>query len=143
MSKQQLEMTDAEIDRLLVQEQAHPANPLIAVRYSRSLDAIVLEFENGLYLRIPRHLLQGLDKVPAGAALLSRITVLGMGTAIAWDDLDVSFSIDGLLEGMFGSHEWMSQLARRAGRVKSARKADSSRENGRRGGRPRKERVTG
>ena len=40
--------------------------------------------------------------------------------------------------GVFGNREWMSELARHAGSRTSAAKASASRENGKKGGRPRK-----
>jgi hypothetical protein len=42
-----------------------------------------------------------------------------------------------LAAGIFGSKNWMSELARFAGSRTSVRKANSSRQNGKRGGRPR------
>ena len=44
--------------------------------------------------------------------------------------------------GIFGTREWMSELARHAGSRTSAAKAKAARENGRKGGRPRKA-ITG
>ena len=44
--------------------------------------------------------------------------------------------------GIFGTREWMSELARHAGSRTSAAKAKAARENGRKGGRPR-EAITG
>ena len=43
-----------------------------------------------------------------------------------------------LVGGIFGTREWMSELARHAGSRTSAAKAKAARENGRKGGRPRK-----
>jgi hypothetical protein len=51
--------------------------------------------------------------------------------------LDVDHYIPALLEGVFGTKRWMSELGRRGGSKTSAAKAAAARENGRRGGRPR------
>jgi hypothetical protein len=48
----------------------------------------------------------------------------------------VDLSIPGLLAGLFGTKAYM---ARRAGQAKSPAKAAAARENGRKGGRPRKQ----
>lgn len=43
-----------------------------------------------------------------------------------------------LLQGIFGTKAWMRELARGMGAIKSPAKAVASRQNGRKGGRPRK-----
>lgn len=48
--------------------------------------------------------------------------------------LDADLSVAGLAAGVFGSKAWMSELARYAGSRTSARKASSSRINGKPGG---------
>jgi hypothetical protein len=42
------------------------------------------------------------------------------------------------MSGVFGSRQWMSELARRAGRATSPAKAAAARANGAKGGPPRK-----
>jgi hypothetical protein len=43
-----------------------------------------------------------------------------------------------LVMGLFGSKAWMTELGRQGGKLKSVAKAQASRDNGKRGGRPRK-----
>jgi hypothetical protein len=69
-------------------------------------------------------------------AELERVEVAGEGYALHWDDLDVHFTVEGLLAGRLGSHLWMRQHARRAGSVRSKAKAAAARRNGMKGGRP-------
>lgn len=45
--------------------------------------------------------------------------------------------VPGLIEGAFGSGRWMQQIGKLGGSMRSAIKAKASRENGKRGGRPR------
>jgi hypothetical protein len=49
--------------------------------------------------------------------------------------------IPALLEGIFGSRQWMTALARKGGAAKSPAKSQASRQNGKKGGRPRKDAI--
>jgi hypothetical protein len=52
--------------------------------------------------------------------------------------LDADLGVSQLVSGLFGSKAWMTELGRQGGKLKSIAKAQASRENGKRGGRPRK-----
>ena len=58
------------------------------------------------------------------------------GASLHWEALDVSFSLTGLLAGIFGTRAWMQEVGRRGGSTKSAAKAAAARANGKQGGRP-------
>jgi hypothetical protein len=73
----------------------------------------------------------------ATAAQLAKVELTPLGTGLHWEALDADLGVAELAAGIFGSKVWMSELARAAGSKTSARKASSSRENGKRGGRPR------
>jgi hypothetical protein len=96
---------------------------------------LVIELTNGVILMLPPKLLQGLKG--ATPAQLADVQLTPLGTGLHWEALDADLSVAGLAAGIFGSRNWMSELARHAGSRTSARKASSSRENGKRGGRPR------
>ncbi len=96
---------------------------------------LVVELTNSVILMLPPKLLQGLES--ASAAQLSKVQIAPLGTGLHWEALDADLGIAELASGIFGKKTWMSELARQAGSRTSARKATSSRENGRRGGRPR------
>jgi hypothetical protein len=96
---------------------------------------LVVELTNGVILMLPPKLLQGLKG--ATTAQLSDVELSPMGTGLHWEALDADFGVAELAAGIFGSKTWMSELARFAGSNTSARKACSSREKGKRGGRPR------
>jgi len=96
---------------------------------------LVVELTNGVILMLPPKLLQGLKG--ATTAQLSKVDLTPLGTGLHWEALDADLSVAELAAGIFGSKTWMSELARFAGSKTSARKASSSRENGKRGGRPR------
>ena len=49
---------------------------------------------------------------------------------------DADLYVPGLIEGAFGSRRWMQQIGKLGGSSRSTVKAEASRENGKRGGRP-------
>jgi hypothetical protein len=103
--------------------------------YDARKERLVVELTNGVILMLPPKLLQGLDG--ASAAQLAKVEVTPLGTGLHWEVLDADLGVAELAGGIFGSKTWMSELARQAGSRTSTRKAASSRENGKRGGRPR------
>ena len=96
---------------------------------------LVVELSNGVILMLPPRLLQGLQD--ATPAQISKVKLTPFGTGLHWEELDADLSVAALASGAFGSKAWMSELARQAGSSTSARKVISSRENGKKGGRPR------
>ncbi len=117
-------------------EAAHAPHAKTA-RYDRARKRIVVELDNGCAFAFPAHNVQGLEH--ATAAQLADIELLGEGYALHWPRLNADIRIEGALAGVYGSKAWMMHLAaREAGKHTSPRKAAASRENGRRGGRPRK-----
>jgi hypothetical protein len=98
---------------------------------------VTVALTNGCTFVFPARALQGL----AGASDedLGEVEVLGSGYGLHWETLDADFTVPGLLMGMFGSRAWMDrEHARRAGSATSPAKAAAARENGRRGGRPKR-----
>lgn len=85
----------------------------------------------------PPHLAQGLEHAKPAELMVIEISLDGMG--LHWSALDADLYVPGLLGSVFGSKRWMAaQLGAMGGRARSKAKTASSRENGRRGGRPRK-----
>jgi hypothetical protein len=87
-------------------------------------------------MAFPRRLLQGLDA--ASPAELQDIVIAGPGTGLYWPKLDVAHYVRGLIDGVFGTRKWMQQLGKRGGATKTPAKSAAARENGKKGGRPRK-----
>lgn len=135
-------MSDAEFKRQYAQatrrgEQKMKTEPRAkSARYDRKSGKIIVELTNGCTFVFPPELAQGL----AGAKPeeLAGVEILPPGFALGWDKLDAHFSLAGLLQGIFGTRAWMSELGRRGGSVTSEAKAAAVRENGKKGGRPRK-----
>lgn len=128
--------TDAEIDAAIAAGQAHAYPAAVGARYHRAGDSVVITFEDGIIVHIPRQLLQGLDA--ATPTQLAKVTIEGPGTGLVWPALDVAHYIPDLVAGVFGTQRWMAQLGRRGGAKTSSAKAAAARANGAKGGRPRK-----
>lgn len=130
------DLTDAEIDAALRRgARARLVEPRASdARYDRSADRIIVELTNGCAFVFPPRLAEGLEG--AGPAELEKVEVLGAGSGLHWEALDVDLSVPDLLAGVFGTK---SYLARKAGQTRSQAKAVAARANGARGGRPRKE----
>lgn len=107
----------------------------IKAKYDARKARLVVELTNGVILMLPPRLLQGLQG--ATSAQIAKVKLTPLGTGLHWEELDADLSVAGLASGAFGSKVWMSELARFAGSRTSARKRVSSRENGKKGGRPR------
>ena len=101
------------------------------VRYDRRTRRVVLTLNNGAHLEVPVVRLQGLAE--ATDAELTKVCILGPGTAVEWTTLDQQFSVASLLAGVFGTRTWMAKLGRRAARsTSSLAKPQAMRKNGRR-----------
>lgn len=129
------ELSDKEMDVALARGEAALATEPRAksARYDRRRGRVVVELSNGCTFAFPPHLVQGLEA--ATDAELAKVEVLGFGFGLRWEPLDVDLSIQGLLNGVFGTRAYM---ARRAGQATSPAKAAAARSNGAKGGRPRK-----
>lgn len=109
----------------------------VAARYDRAADRIIIELKNGLTLMFPPHIAQGL----AGASPkdLEAVSISPAGWTVDWETLDTGFTVDGLLAGIFGNKKWMAEhFGRMGGQARSETKTKAVRENGKKGGRPRK-----
>jgi len=107
----------------------------VDVRYLESSDELRLELSDGAELLVPVSQLEGLSGASPEAIRGVELTVDGL--ALHWDELDVHYTVPGLVRGLYGTRAWMRAIGRKGGRAASAEKQRSSRENGARGGRPR------
>ena len=134
--------TDEQIGAALARAQQFESEDIRVRRasYDRKGDQVCLLLTNGVSISIPRKQLQGLENVSSSQA--SKIEVLGRGTGLYWPQLDVSHYVPGLLNGVFGTRQWMVHLGRLGGASRSKVKAAAARINGQKGGRPSSRRRT-
>lgn len=107
-----------------------------SARYDARTRRIVMELTNGCMFAFPAEYGQGLRG--ATAEQLTKVEVASGGYLLLWEDLDAALAVPGLVAGTFGSKAWMRELGRLGGRARSEAKVHASRENGKKGGRPRK-----
>jgi hypothetical protein len=111
-----------------------------AVRYVADRDAIEIVTTRHAGFLIPRGWIGALQDVPI--ADLAKLDVWPDGSAIELDDLDIHIGVNGLitalLPAMLPAKTVAAIFATRGGRATSEAKRVTAKENGRRGGRPRK-----
>jgi hypothetical protein len=105
-----------------------------AARYDARRGLIVIALEGGCEFAFPVALAEGLADAPRSK--LAKIKISPNGLGLHWPLLDADLYVPGLIEGAFGSRRWMQQIGKLGGSSHSAAKAKASRENGKRGGRP-------
>ena len=108
-----------------------------SAKYDVQSKRVLVEMGNGCLFAFPAKNVQGLED--ANDDDLSDIELLGGGSALHWPRVNADIRVESVLKGIFGSKKWMMRLAAsEAGSHSSERKKLSSRENGKKGGRPRK-----
>jgi hypothetical protein len=127
------ELQQAEQRMASVREAGHA----VSARYDRRRSRIIVVLNTGVELAFPTRLAEGL----AGASPedLADIEISPAGLGLHWPRLDADLYVPALLQGVFGSKSWMArELGAEGGRARTVAKVAASRENGRRGGRPKK-----
>jgi hypothetical protein len=97
---------------------------------------IRVELNTGLEIAFPPAAAQGLEH--ASDKALANVHISPFGLGLHWPDCDADLLVCGLVEGILGSRTFMKAHLSRAGRSTSQAKALAARQNGLKGGRPRK-----
>jgi hypothetical protein len=105
------------------------------VRYLGPEGALRIELTNGAAITLPVKLIPSLKR--ARAKDLRAVEILGRGSGLYWESLDLDLSVSALVSSVFPGTAWLAELGRVGGRRTSAAKTAAARRNGRRGGRPR------
>lgn len=111
-------VSDADIDAALgrAREYAKYDRRVVKASSSKTTDRLRLVFDNGVIHAIPRRLIQGLADANEGD--LSRIQILSDGTGLLWPVLEVAHDVPALLQGVYGSEKWMTNLCKQRRRLK-------------------------
>lgn len=113
------------------------AGHAVKARYDRRTERVVVGLSNGVQIAFPVNLAEGL--ADASADDLNQIEITPTGLGLHWPKLDADVYVPALMQGVFGSKKWMAaELGAAGGRANTAAKAAAARENGRKGGRPRR-----
>ena len=109
----------------------------VTARYDRRVGRVVIALSTRLEIGFKPHDAQGLET--ARPAQLADIEISPSGLGLYFPQLDADLYLPALLQGFFGSHQWMAQtMGKVGGRTVTPEKAGAARANGRLGGRPRK-----
>jgi len=111
----------------------------VSATYEPRQKRLHVELASGIGISIPVNKIQGLAL--AKPSVVRNVEIAGRGHGLYWPGIDLDLSVPDLVAGCFGTRMWMRTLAQHAGRATSTAKAASSRENGKKGGRPRKVRT--
>jgi hypothetical protein len=131
------ELKQAETRMAVAREAGHA----VSARYDRRRSRVVVTLNTGVELAFPTRLAEGL--ADASPDDLADIKISPAGLGLHWPRLDADLYVPALLQGVFGSRGWMArQLGAEGGRSRTIAKVAASRENGRKGGRPRKTATT-
>ena len=131
ITEQELAQAEARMEAI------RAAGHAVSARYDRRRSRVVVALNTGVELTFPAQLAEGL--ADASPDYLAEIEISPAGLGLHWPKLDADLHVPALLQGVFGSKRWMArQLGAEGGRARTAIKVAASRENGRKGGRPRK-----
>jgi len=103
-----------------------PLPRAISARFDRRSHRVVVRLDTGLDFSFDPRQAQGLSE--AVAEDFVGVTVEGVGSTLHFPRLDADYTVSRLLEGFLGPLDWSRREAR----------ARASRENGKRGGRPKR-----
>ena len=108
-----------------------------AARYNQRRGRVIVQLSTGVEVTFPATLAEGL--AGASAEDLAEIEISPTRLGLHWPRLDADLYVPALLQGVFGSRSWMaSYMGAVGGKSRSSAKTAAARENGRKGGRPRR-----
>jgi hypothetical protein len=108
-----------------------------SAHYDAERDRVIVRLTTGIEIGFAPRDAEGLQH--ATREELTEIVVEAFGLGLHFPQLDADLYVPALLEGVLGSKSWMAaRLGAVGGRARGGAKAAASRDNGKRGGRPRK-----
>jgi hypothetical protein len=100
--------------RVAAQTEPHAAS----VRYDQRRRVVEIGLTNGCTFTFPPRLVQGLETATDDD--IAEVELLGVGSGLHWERLDVDVSVVGLLAGRFGSRSYMARMYRAQGEALDA-----------------------
>ena len=135
-----IHLTDEEVARLIAEADRDDSDDQIEPRavkawFEAERNLVMFEMRNGCVFGFPppKGPYYGLDG--ASPEKLAKVKPIPPGDGIEWDELDVQISVPGIMFHLLNVRGW---YAKWLGGAKSEAKAAAARENGKKGGRPRK-----
>lgn len=128
-------LTDAMYASGIKAKREPQAIDVVRAGYDRASDCLDFTLRNGIAISIPRSQIREL--IAAAPADLAKIEVQPGGDGISFRTINVDISVPGLLAEELGAL-FSRALGRRTRGLTTPKKAAASRENGRKGGRPKK-----
>jgi hypothetical protein len=80
----------------------------VKATYDIKAQVIAIQLQSGATFTFPPGIAQGL--VDATPEELAEVEITPMGDALHWESLDADLSVPDLLQGRFGSRQWMAKL---------------------------------
>ncbi len=105
-----------------------------AAHYDRQTGRVVVSFPTEIQISFVPGKVQGLSE--ASERDLEQIELSPSGLSLHFPSVDADVYIPALMQNILGSKSWMAKIGQAGGAVRSERKANAARENGRLGGRP-------
>ena len=139
MAKSKIFTTDDDLERIVTRWASPVVEPRVTNVHLSHLakeTELVMDLDDGSHHVISKSKIEGLADAPD--EVVSRFEINPDGLGLRWPDLDLDLYLPALLQGIYGTQKWMASLGRAGGKVRSDAKAKAARENGKRGGRPRK-----
>jgi len=111
---------------------------MVKVRYDQRIRRVVISLDTGLELAFSPKKAEGLENAQPADLADAEISPSGLG--IHFPHLDADLYLPALLEGFLGSRRWVAaEMGKLGGKASSEAKTVAARQNGKLGGRPRKE----
>ena len=102
-------VTEQELEQAQVRAQAlREAGHAVSARFDRRRSRIVVRLSTGVEVAFSVGLAEGL--ADAGPEDLADIEISPTGLGLHWPRLDADLYVPALLEGVFGSKDWMAGL---------------------------------
>jgi hypothetical protein len=133
-----VELTTEQFEAAMARGEARMRGPRAeSAHYDAGRNRVIMLVTTGVEVGFAPRDVEGLQH--ASIDDLRAIEVEAFGLGIHFPTIDADLYVPTLLEGVMGSKRWMAaQLGAAGGRTRTPAKATASRENGKRGGRPRK-----